>query len=60
VVSRCFQQKVCGSKITSSIFNQWIFEFKQKSSQIGLGERKAGGSGLKQFTPVVLILPPLE
>lgn len=36
VVSRCFRSKMENQKITNSIFNQWISDFKQKSNRIGL------------------------
>lgn len=62
VISRCFRSKMENQKITNSIFNQWIADFKQKSSQIGLELEKRWGEPpeIKFFTPTILVLPPSE
>lgn len=62
VASKCFRSKMEGHKITNTLFNQWISEFKLKSNHIGLPGGRVGESQPhpRLFTPTILIHPPQE
>ena len=53
-------------KMTNSLLNQWILEFKQKSSQFGVEKENQMmpeqeinyGMMTKEFEPIILVMPP--
>ena len=53
-------------KMTNSLLNQWILEFKQKSSQFGVEKENKMmpepeinyGMITKDFEPIILVMPP--
>jgi hypothetical protein len=61
VVNGCYTHKRSKGKLTFSMLNQWIQEFKEKATSLAgfLALRaEAPEEHTSKFTPIVLILPP--
>lgn len=64
VVRRCIECRLEGGKMTNSLLNQWILEFKQRSCQVGVNRvpdlepKLELPPPIKDFIPIILINPP--
>ena len=61
VIDNCMRVKRNRQRLTFSMFNQWITEFRDLTTSnrgfLGLGESESA-ERVEQFKPIILIRPP--